>query len=65
MSVGCPAITAEVPGAREQYGDAALFFDPMDEKQLAERIKELLDDHDLRDDDVGLAWYERRSVAEF
>ena len=49
MSVGCPAITAEVPGAREQYGDAALFFDPMDEQQLAERIKELLDDHDLRE----------------
>ena len=40
--LGCPVITAEVPGAREQYGDAALYFDSMSEQDLAERIKELL-----------------------
>jgi glycosyltransferase involved in cell wall biosynthesis len=44
MSVGCPAIVAEVPGAREQYGDACLFFHPMDEFALAAHIKRLLDD---------------------
>jgi glycosyltransferase involved in cell wall biosynthesis len=49
MSLGCPVITAEVPGAREQYGDAALFFDPMSEQQLAERIKEILNDQGLRE----------------
>ena len=39
MSVGCPVITAEVPGAREQYGDACLFFPPKDEVVLADQIK--------------------------
>ena len=39
MSVGCPVITAEVPGAREQYGDACLFFPPTDEVVLADQIK--------------------------
>ena len=47
MSVGCPAIVAEVPGAREQYGDACLFFHPMDERALAAHIKLLLDDPSL------------------
>jgi glycosyltransferase involved in cell wall biosynthesis len=44
MSVGCPAIVAEVPGAREQYGDACLFFHPMDEVALSSLIKLVLDD---------------------
>lgn len=48
MSVGCPVIAAEVPGAREQYGDAALFFDRTSEDQLATRIKCLLEDDELR-----------------
>jgi glycosyltransferase involved in cell wall biosynthesis len=48
MSVGCPVITADVPGAREQYGDAAMFFDRTNEVQLAECIKRLLDDPELR-----------------
>jgi glycosyltransferase involved in cell wall biosynthesis len=43
MSMGCPAIVADVPGAREQYGDACLFFPPTDEKVLAEHIKFLLE----------------------
>lgn len=48
MSVGCPVITADVPGAREQYGDAVMFFDWTDEVQLAECIKRLIEDADLR-----------------
>jgi glycosyltransferase involved in cell wall biosynthesis len=48
MSVGCPVVAADVPGAREQYGDAAIFFSPTNEIQLAECIKTLLDNADLR-----------------
>jgi glycosyltransferase involved in cell wall biosynthesis len=48
MSLSCPVITADVPGAREQYGDAALFFPPTDEHQLADRIEELMGDPRLR-----------------
>ncbi|BAV33884.1 glycosyltransferase [Sulfuricaulis limicola] len=38
---GCPVVAAGVPGAEEQMGDAALFFDPASETQLAARIHEL------------------------
>jgi glycosyltransferase involved in cell wall biosynthesis len=48
MSVGCPVITADIPGAREQYGDAAIYFSPTNEIQLAECIKTLLDNAELR-----------------
>ena len=48
MSVGCPVITADVAGAREQYGEAAMFFERTNEAQLAECIKRLLDDAELR-----------------
>jgi glycosyltransferase involved in cell wall biosynthesis len=48
MSVGCPVIAAEVPGAREQYGDAVIYFNPTSEEQLAAEIKRLLDDPKLR-----------------
>lgn len=44
MSVGCPVITTDIPGAREAYGDAAIFFSPTNENHLAECIKALLDD---------------------
>ncbi|PYR32352.1 MAG: hypothetical protein DMF90_23760 [Acidobacteria bacterium] len=49
MSLGCPVITADVPGAREQYGDAALFFEPTDECALADRIKTLLSEEVTRE----------------
>ena len=40
-------------GAREQYGDAAIFFDRTNEAQLAECIKRLLDDAQLRKTLIG------------
>ena len=49
MSLGCPVITADVPGTREQCGDAALFFPPMDERQLADRIADVVRTDGLRD----------------
>jgi len=49
MSLGCPVITAQVPGASEQYGDAALYFEPGDEHVLAQRILELNGDNALRE----------------
>ena len=48
MALECPVITADVPGAREQYGDAALFFRPTDERDLAERIHQLAGNPGLR-----------------
>lgn len=49
FALGCPVVAAGVPGAAEQMGDAALFFDPNSEAQLAARIKELHSTPDLRE----------------
>lgn len=48
MAFGCPVIAADVPGAREQYDAAAIYFAPTDEKELAERVLRLTRDNDLR-----------------
>ena len=44
MALGCPVIAADAPGAREQYGEAALFFPPTDEHALVARLTALGDD---------------------
>jgi glycosyltransferase involved in cell wall biosynthesis len=49
FALGCPVIAAGVSGAREQMGDAALFFDPNNEAELAARIKELQSTPGLRE----------------
>ena len=41
MALGCPVICSDADGMKEQLGDAALFFDPRREDQLAERIYQL------------------------
>lgn len=41
FALECPVIAAQVSGAEEQMGDAALLFDPKDEVQLAATIKKL------------------------
>lgn len=47
-ALGCPVIASEIPGSREQLGDAALFFDPMSPSEMASRIAAVLTDAALR-----------------
>lgn len=54
MSLNCPVITSDLPGAREQFGDAAMYFKPHDECELAERIKELMENRDLKEEKLKL-----------
>jgi glycosyltransferase involved in cell wall biosynthesis len=49
MALQCPVIVADVPGAREQFGDACLFFETYDEVSLASQIIRLLDESQLRE----------------
>ncbi|MFZ3310948.1 MAG: glycosyltransferase family 1 protein [Xanthobacteraceae bacterium] len=42
MALGRPVIAADVPGAREQYDDAALYFPPTDERVLADCLAALI-----------------------
>jgi glycosyltransferase involved in cell wall biosynthesis len=39
LALGCPAIVADVPGAVEQMGDAALVVDPNDPSAVADAIE--------------------------
>jgi glycosyltransferase involved in cell wall biosynthesis len=48
LAIGCPVVAADVAGAREQLGDAALLVDPRRETEIATAILQLLDNPDLR-----------------
>lgn len=48
FALGCPVIAANVSGAAEQLGDAALLFEPTDHVQLALHIKHLYQKKDAR-----------------
>ena len=44
MYYGCPVAVSDYPGAREQYGDAALYLDPLDASAWAACVARLLSD---------------------
>jgi glycosyltransferase involved in cell wall biosynthesis len=44
FALGCPVIAADVPGASEQLGDAAIRVDPSNELKIAEALKSLFRD---------------------
>ncbi len=48
FALGCPVVASDVPGAREQLGEAAILFSPTDECALAEAILHLRD-HETRE----------------
>jgi len=49
FALGCPVVASDVPGAREQLGDAALLFNPARPDELAAQIAAILGSADLRD----------------
>lgn len=44
FALGCPVIASDIPGAREQLGDAAILVSPTNERAFAEAILGLRDD---------------------
>ncbi|PYS54816.1 MAG: glycosyltransferase family 1 protein, partial [Acidobacteria bacterium] len=44
---GCPVITSDIRGVREQAGDAALLADPRSPEMIAEAIREIWTDPGL------------------
>ncbi len=49
FAVGCVVLAVDVPGAREQLGDAALLVDPKDPVAIASAIRTLSEDSALRE----------------
>jgi glycosyltransferase involved in cell wall biosynthesis len=46
---GCPVVAADVPGAREQLGEAAILVDPTNPDQIAQGISRVMQDGAFRD----------------
>lgn len=44
FALRCPVLNGEFPGAREQLGDAALYFDPHDPASIANAVGQMLSD---------------------
>jgi glycosyltransferase involved in cell wall biosynthesis len=42
MALGCPVIAADVPGAREQLGDCAVYVDPASPREIAGAVHRVL-----------------------
>ncbi|HLE79650.1 MAG TPA: glycosyltransferase family 1 protein [Candidatus Limnocylindrales bacterium] len=62
FQAGVPAACSNVTSLPEQAGDAALVFDPRDERAIAAAIEQLWTDHELR---LVLAIRGRQRVAAF
>ncbi|PYL55797.1 MAG: glycosyltransferase family 1 protein, partial [Verrucomicrobia bacterium] len=50
FGLGCPVIAADVPGASEQLGDAAIRVNPSDELAIAEALKLVFQDKSKREE---------------
>lgn len=48
FAIGCPVIAANVAGAGEQLGDAALLIDPLHEEEIAHAVMRLHEEPELR-----------------
>lgn len=48
VTLGCPVICSDLPGCREQMGDAALYCDLSDSSRLADHLAKLINDPELR-----------------
>jgi glycosyltransferase involved in cell wall biosynthesis len=67
FALGCPVIASDVPGAREQLGDAALLVEPRQPAAIANAVKTLYDNEALRRELVakGRARAEAWTAKEF
>lgn len=45
---GCPAVVSNIAGVKEQTGEAAMLFDPDSPKEMADAIRSVLEDSNLR-----------------
>lgn len=50
MAAGCPVVCSNVPVFKEVYGEAAMYFDPRDPKDVSNKLKHLLGKPALRGD---------------
>ncbi len=49
LAVGCPIICTDFDGHKEQAGEGAIYINPIDYKEIADRIKDLFENTKMRD----------------
>jgi len=50
QACGCPVVLSDIPVFKEIYGDSAIYFNPQDPSDIAEKIEMVIDDIELRND---------------
>ena len=48
FALGCPVLASDIPGAREQLGECAIYLDPCSAQNIASACQQVLDDGGLR-----------------
>lgn len=62
MSAGCPVACSDIAVLKEIYGDAAIYFDPLNTEQMAKRILEIICDRGRRN---GLVEKGKKQVEKY
>ena len=63
MAAGCPVICSDAGPMPEICGDAVLYFDPKNIKQLAEKLEMVLSDDELRNDLISRGYLHVKSYT--
>ncbi|MDD5071614.1 MAG: glycosyltransferase family 1 protein [Patescibacteria group bacterium] len=50
MACGCPVISSDKSSLPEVLGQAAIYFNPEDEKEMVRKVEEVIEDKNLRED---------------
>ncbi|MBI3289898.1 glycosyltransferase family 4 protein [Candidatus Microgenomates bacterium] len=53
IAAGCPLLCSDIPVSHEIYGKAAVYFNPTDSTDIADKIKQILADGELRESMVS------------
>ena len=56
LQCGTPVITSNIPCFKETAGDAALFINPHSEEEIAQAIRKMMKDKDIRDAMAKTGW---------
>lgn len=67
MYLDCPVLVSDSIGHQEQFGEAALYFDPLDPESIASKILEISSDFEVRNNllILGKKLTEIRTVANY
>ena len=49
LAAGIPVACSDIPPLREVAGDAALYFDPLNEDEIASAIERIMSDEELQE----------------